>query len=119
MIAACLVALAPIAAGAVPVRGDFAESPCGGEAPRALRYDPRGGALEAARDIAQGETIAAPPASLLPDVRAGDPLFLVARVGTATVERAVVAAQPGRRGRPIFVRTPDGGLVAGRLAEEE
>jgi flagella basal body P-ring formation protein FlgA len=55
---------------------------------------------------------------LLPDVRAGDTLFLRARVGTATVERRVTAAQAGRRGAPIFVRTPDGHLVSAPLAED-
>jgi flagella basal body P-ring formation protein FlgA len=54
---------------------------------------------------------------MLPDIRPGDPLYLVARVGTATVERQVVAAQPGRRGRYVFVRTPDGRLVRARIAE--
>jgi hypothetical protein len=116
--AACLQALAPIASGAVPVRGDFAAAPCGETGAPALRYDASGGTLRAARDIAEGETIAAPPLSLLPDVRPGDTLFLVARAGTATVEREVTATQPGRRGRTIFVRTADGRLVAALLAEE-
>jgi flagella basal body P-ring formation protein FlgA len=72
--------------------------------------------MRAIRDIAEGETIVAPPASFLPDVRPGDTLFLVARVGTATVERQVTAVQPGRRGATIFVRTPDGHLVSAPLA---
>jgi len=114
---ACLAALAPIAAGTLPVRGDFADAPCGARTELALRYDGRRHALAAARDIEAGEVIAAPPASLLPDVRPGDPLILIARVGTATVERQVTAAQPGRRGRGIFVRTPDGRLVAAPFAE--
>jgi len=121
MIAAgmCLMALAAIPAGAAPVRGDFAEAPCTAESAAALRYAPGSRTMRAARDIAEGETIAAPPASLLPDVRAGDPLFLVARVGTATVERPVVAAQPGRRGGAIFVRTSDGHLVSAPMAGED
>jgi flagella basal body P-ring formation protein FlgA len=116
--ALCLVALAPIPADALPIRADFAEAPCGGEATGALRYDARRRVLAAARDIATGETIAAPSPSLLPDVRRGDPLTLVARVGTAIVERQVTAAQPGWRGRGIFVRTPDGRLVAAPLIGE-
>jgi hypothetical protein len=108
----CLIALAAIPAGAAPVRGDFAAAPCAAESSIALRYAPGSRAMRAVRDIAEGETIAAPPTSFLPDVRAGDTLFLVARVGTATVERQVVAAQPGRRGAVIFVRTPEGHVVS-------
>ena len=116
--AACLAAVAPIPAGTVPVRADFAEAPCTGEASHALRYDAARRALSAARDIAAGEVIVAPPASLLPDVRAGDALTLGAHVGTATVERQVTAAQPGREGRSIFVRTSDGHLIAARFSRE-
>lgn len=109
---ACLAAVAPIPAGTVPVRGDFAPAPCGTDAPRALHYDASRRVLAASRDIAAGEVITAPPQSLLPDVRPGDPLTLVARVGTATVERQVIAAQPGHQGRSIFVRTADGRLLS-------
>lgn len=115
--AACLAVLAPLAAGAQPVRGDFAEAPCPGAPARALRYDARQRTLRTVRGLAAGEVIAAPPASVLPDVRPGAPLLLVARVGTATVEREVTAAQPGRRGRDIFVRTADGRLIAAPYAE--
>jgi hypothetical protein len=114
--AACLMALAAIPAGTAPVRRDFAAAPCTTQSKAALRYEPASRATRAVRDIAEGETIAAPPVSFLPDVRAGDTLFLVARVGTATVERPVVAAQPGRRGGTIFVRTPDGHLVSAPMA---
>jgi flagella basal body P-ring formation protein FlgA len=114
----CLQAIAAIPAGAVPVRGDFAEAPCAGEAARALRYEPRLRAVRAIRDIDAGETIAALPAAMLPDVRPGDTLYLIARVGTATVERAVTAAQPGRRGQALFVRMPDGRIVRAHLSEE-
>jgi hypothetical protein len=109
---ACLAALAAIPAGATPLRSDFAVAPCTSESHAALRYEPGSRAMRAIRDIAEGETIVAAPDSFLADVRAGDTLFLVARVGTATVERQVVAAQPGRRGGAIFVRTPDGHLVS-------
>lgn len=121
MIAAvtCLVALAPVPAGTAPVRGDFAAAPCLAESRAALRYEPGSRETRAVRDIAEGETIAAPPASFLPDVRAGDTLFLVARVGTATVERPVTAAQPGRRGGTIFVRTPEGHLVSAPMIGAE
>jgi flagella basal body P-ring formation protein FlgA len=114
--AACLAAVAPIPAGTLPVRADFVATPCGEEAPRALRYDPARGTLSATRDIAAGEVVAAPPPSLLPDVQPGERLTLVARAGTAIVERQVTAAQPGRYGRRIFVRTSDGRLVAASFA---
>ena len=114
----CLQAIAAMPAGTVPVRADFAEAPCAAEAAPALRYDPRLRAARAVRDIAAGETIAAVPASILPDVRPGDTLWLVAQVGTATVERTVTAAQPGRRGGALFVRTADGRIVRARLPEE-
>ncbi|HEV2818505.1 MAG TPA: flagellar basal body L-ring protein FlgH [Allosphingosinicella sp.] len=115
---ACLAALAAIPAGATPVRTDFAAAPCSAEVRPALRYEPATGAVRAVRDIAAGETIAAPPASALPDVRAGAPLYLVARAGTALVERAVTAAQPGRAGQPIFVRTPEGRVFAAALSDD-
>jgi len=115
---ACLTALAPIAAGSTPVRGDFAASSCAADSRPALRYEPAAGAVRAMRDIAEGEIIAAPPAAAMPDIRSGEPLFLVARVGSATVERAVTAAQPGRAGRPIFVRTPEGRLISASLADD-
>ena len=114
--AACLAAVAPIPTGSLPVRADFTEAACPGGEARALRYDAGRRALAATRDIAAGEVIAAPPPSLLPDVRPGDTLTLVAHVGTATVERQVTAAQPGRHGRSIFVRTSDGRLIAAPLA---
>lgn len=116
--AACLAAVAPIPAGTIPVRSDFTAAPCDGAGPGALRYDAARRALAAVRDIGAGEAIVGPPPSLLPDVRAGDPLTLVARVGTATVERQVTAAQPGRRGHSLFVRTGDGRLLAVAFPEE-
>jgi flagella basal body P-ring formation protein FlgA len=116
LVAACLAAVAPILAGTLPVRADFVDAPCGQEAPRALRYDAARGTLSASRDIAAGEVVAAPPSSLLPDVRPGDRLTLIARAGTAIVERQVTAAQPGHYGRRIFVRTGDGRLVAASFA---
>lgn len=114
----CLTAIAAIPAGTVAVRGDFAEAPCPAEPVSALRYDAQLRATRATRDVAAGETIAGVPGSMLPDVRPGDTLYLVARVGTATVERAVTAAQPGRRGRSLFVRTPDGRTIRAHLPEE-
>lgn len=114
----CLQALTALAAGATPVAGDFAPAPCPAHPAAALRYDAAAAAPRAIRDIAAGETIAAPPASLFPDVRPGERLYLVARVGTATVEREVTAAQPGRRGHDLFVRTPDGRMVAAPLSEQ-
>jgi flagellar basal body L-ring protein FlgH len=118
MALACMSALAAIPAGAMPVRADFEAAPCPAETRSALRYEPAGGGVRAVRDIAAGETIAAPPASAMPDVRAGEPLFLVARVGTALVERAVTAVQPGRAGQPLFVRTPEGRVFAAALADD-
>jgi hypothetical protein len=114
----CLQAIAAIPAGTVPVRGDFVAAPCAGEVARALGYEPRIATARAIRDIAAGETIAAVPPSMLPDVRPGETLYLIARVGTATVERAVTAAQPGRRGQALFVRLPDGRIVRARFPED-
>lgn len=114
----CLQAITAVPAGTVAVRGDFVAAPCAGEAARALSYESRIGAARAVRDIEAGETIAAIPASMLPDVRPGDTLYLIVRVGTATVERAVTAAQPGRRGQAMFVRMPDGRIVRAHLPEE-
>lgn len=114
----CLQALAAIPAGTVAVRGDFVAAPCAGEAARALGYESRIAAARAIRDIAAGETIAAVPPSMLPDVRPGETLYLIARVGTATVERAVTAAQPGRHGQALFVRMSDGRIVRARFAED-
>jgi flagella basal body P-ring formation protein FlgA len=117
--APCVRATAPIAAGAVPARSDLADAQCAGRAAPAFRYDPAGGGVTAIRDIAEGETVTAPPLSLLPDVRPGDPLYLVARVGTATVERSVVAAQTGRRGQAVFVRTSEGTIVSARMEGDD
>lgn len=114
----CLQAIAAIPAGSVPALGDFVEAPCSGEPAPALRWEPRLRAARASRDIAAGETIAAMPATMLPDVRPGDTLYLVARVGTASVERAVTAVQPGRLGHNLFVRTADGRIVRARLPKE-
>lgn len=115
----CLQAVAAIAAGAVPARADFGEVACPTDPAGALRYDPRARVMRAIRDIAAGETIAPVPAGMLPDIRPGDPLFLIAHVGTATVEREVTATQPGRRGQPIFVRTADGRVLRAHVAEGE
>lgn len=114
----CLQALAPVPAGGVAVRADFVAVPCPDTPPRVLRYDPGSRAARAVRDIASGETLADVPAAMLADVRPGEALFLVARVGRATVEREVSAVQAGRRGQRVFVRTGDGRVISVTLAED-
>ena len=113
----CAQLLAPIGAGAVPLRSDFAPASCS-ESVAAFRYDRRIGAARAVRDVAAGEIVAAIPDALLADVRPGDALLVSSSVGPVTVERQVTAVQAGRRGRSFFARTSDGAVVPALLPEE-
>lgn len=53
--------------------------------------------------VAQPETV---------DVKRGDELTLVSTVGPVRIQRRVIAAQPGRSGRRIFVRDEDGQILS-------
>jgi hypothetical protein len=114
----CLRALKAIAAGAIPLRSDFDARSCEGAARPALHYDARAQAVRADRDIAQGEDVAFVPASALPDLAPGAQLVLTSRVGPVTIRRQVAAAQPGRLGEAVFVRTPEGKLLSVPYGED-
>lgn len=102
----CLAVLHPVSAGALAVRGDFADAPCDGALP-AFRYDRAARTLRAGRDLAPGERVRG-PASLLSVVRPGDHLALRAHVGPVVVEREVEVVEPARAGEKIIVRGADG-----------
>jgi hypothetical protein len=51
-----------------------------------------------------------PPPVAAADIERGDALTLMSRAGPVRIERKVVAMQPGRHGRRLFVRDEDGAV---------
>ena len=115
----CVEVIEALPAGSVPVQSDLAPASCREErSGHAFRYDPEIRVLRAARDLIEGELIAA-PAIRLPDVGPGASLTLTARSGPVTVTREVTAMQPASRGQAVFVRTADGRLISVPYGEIE
>jgi flagella basal body P-ring formation protein FlgA len=91
--------------------------PCDAEASAAaLSFDAKASALRASGNIEAGAylgRIAVPRAA---DVQAGQKLILRSTEGPVTVQRSVVALQPGRSGGRVFVRDADGEVSSAKLA---
>ena len=110
----CFVARAPIGAG-TRVTGDLVRrGPCATNA-AATRYVR--GVIVAAAPIEAGGPVGSALSPPEPAVGERERLTLVARSGSVTVERDVVALQAGRRGGKLFVRDMDGRVFAAPLVE--
>ena len=115
----CFAAARDLAAGAVLVPADLAAVACANGAKRApLRYDRASGAPVTVAAVTAGTYLG----HVLPladaRVEKGDKLTLRATAGPVTIERAVVAMQPGRSGGRVFVRDSEGKVFAAPLAVE-
>ena len=53
-----------------------------------------------------------PPEPVAPDIDPGEALTLVSSVGPVRIQRKVIALQPGRDGRRVFVRDEDGQVLS-------
>lgn len=114
----CVRILRPIAAGVSPVSSDFEPAPaCPSAASAGFRYDTASGAAVARRDLAAGELLRPLAASLQVTARKGQDLQLRERVGGVTVARGVTAAQSGRSGQRIFVRTAEGAVFSAVIVQ--
>src|SRR5258706_6137758 len=118
--ASCGRMLRAVRAGARPAPGDDAPAPCDVRNPeRPFGYDHQTRRVRAARDIAPGETLQSPPASLMVAIHPGASLRLQTTIGAVTVERDVEAMQAARSGDPVFVRAADGSVFAAPAVEVE
>ena len=114
----CVRTVRAITAGSSPAPGDFAPAlACRRSAHPNFRYDAVSGAAVATRDLAVGELLPSVAAAVQVVARKGQDLRLRERIGTVTVERGVTAAQAGRAGQRIFVRTADGAVFSAMIAE--
>lgn len=114
---ACLALNRAVAPGETVLRRDIVRVPCvPASVPTAVRY--RKGVLISPAALAKGAYLG--PVSLTsiaPDISSGTTLTLRSTAGAVVVERSVVTLQPGRLGRPVFVRASDGAVLSVRLED--
>lgn len=106
-------------AGAVARADDFIDTNCPDRVEPAFHYDAEVGAARATRPLSSGDVVRAVPAHALATVRPGDRLYVAADVGVVRIVREVVALQPGRPGRKLFVRASSGEVFAVTLSEAQ
>ncbi|MES2442132.1 MAG: hypothetical protein V4574_04825 [Pseudomonadota bacterium] len=117
--AGCFAAARDVPAGAPLAAADLTAVACRDDAARApLRYDRAGGVPVTAAAIAQGTYLGHVVALAEGRVAKGESLTLRSTAGPVTIERAVVAMQPGRSGGRVFVRDAEGKVFAAPLALE-
>lgn len=115
----CFAAARDLPVGTMLVPADLAPAACASGAKRApLRYDQASGVPVTAAAVTAGTYLG----HVLPlagaRVEKGDKLTLRSTAGPVTIERAVVAMQPGRSGGRVFVRDSEGKVFAAPLAVE-
>lgn len=114
----CLVLAHPVARGMPLAMDDVRPSACEtGKARAPIRFDRSGSLARAADDLPDGAYLGRLLLPLERGVDRGDRLTLRSVVGPVRVEREVVALQPGRPGRRVFVRDQDGETLAAPLSE--
>lgn len=108
----CFTAAREIAAGVALTADDLAPAPCQSRKRAALRYDAASGHPVAMSVVPAGAYLGrlAPMGERL--IPAGTPLTLRSTAGVVTIEREVVAMQPGRSGSRMFVRDASGEVFA-------
>lgn len=115
----CFAAARDVPAGAALAAADLAPVDCRADAPPApLRYDRAGGVPVSAAAIAAGTYLGHVVPLAEGRVAKGETLTLRSTAGPVTIERTVVAMQPGRSGRRVFVRDSEGRIFAAPLALE-
>lgn len=106
-----------VAAGATIDRAGVTRVTCDGAA-IATRYDHRDGVIVATASLPSGSMIGPVLPLPAPAIVRGDAMTLVVRAGVVTVERPVVALQPGRVGHRVFVRDGAGQVSSESVAEQ-
>jgi hypothetical protein len=115
----CFAAVHDLPVGAPVGAGDLAPVACQSGAKRApLRYDRAGGVPVTETAVAAGAYLGHVAPVAEGRVAKGDTLTLHSSAGPVTIERAVVAMQPGRSGGRVFVRDSEGKVFAAPLAVE-
>ena len=115
----CYAAAHDIPAGTPLTAGDLVVVSCKpGTQRAALRYDSAARSPIAVLALPAGTYLGR--LMPLPDrqVAAGEPLTLRSTAGPVTIERRVVAMQPGRPGEKLFVRDADGQVFSVRYSGE-
>jgi flagella basal body P-ring formation protein FlgA len=119
MAGTCFVARTDIAEGTTIEEEDLAPAECRREGPgRWLGHEAASRTIYARRGMAAGTYLGAVRVGRSAAARAGAELVFRTSEGPVTVERQVVALQPGQPGRDIFVRTDEGTVLVSRLEEE-
>ena len=116
---ACVELRRSFSAGDLPLRAELQPSRCLKESRPGFVYDKHLGFVRAARKLQAGEIVFAPNQEGLADVRPGDFVQTLIKIGPVQVARSVQASQPARFGQKLFVRTEDGKMFAAQLAEAQ
>ncbi len=93
----------------------LATSACAASQDRALGYDRMRGRVIARERLTAGTPVGRIFLPAEPSIGAGDKLSLTSAIGPVVIERAVVAMQPGRSGRKVFVKDDQGHISAVRF----
>lgn len=116
----CFASRINIVASTAIRKADLAPAACQrGMLERWLGYDPASRSYFARREIPAGAYLGAIRVTAPAATPAGTPLVFRTSKGPVTVEREVVAIQPGRPRHRIFVRTEDGHVLRSSLAVED
>ena len=116
----CYASGAAIAQDDAISQGDLLSVACrGGPSGRYLRYDAAAGAFFARRAIAAGAYLGPVKLATGAGAKKGAELVYRTAEGPVVVERKVVALQPARPGRRVFVRTDDGRVLVSTLERGE
>lgn len=114
--ARCLRAVRAIAPGEAIVAADAEKVDCPADGSRAsLRIDRTTGSVLASAPIMAGEHLGPIRLPGQAQVSAGAQMRFRTVSGPVSIEREVVTLQTGRVGRPVFVRTADGQVIAAPL----
>ncbi len=117
--AGCFAAARDVPAGVALAPADLVPVACRGAAPRApLRYDRSRGVPVTIAAVTAGTYLGHILPVTVARIARGDTLTLRSSAGPVTIERAVVAMQPGRSGGRVFVRDSEGKVFAAPLALE-
>jgi hypothetical protein len=114
----CLRAIRPIAAGAPVARGAFSPEVCPGRVPARLHYNSQSRLTRASVALEPGDIVRPWPGAERTSVAPGDRIFMKIVVGTASVEREVVALQSAAAGSRLFVRDSAGSIFSIELRSQ-
>lgn len=109
---ACLRMTADVPQGRYLTRDGVTEATCGVRPRPALQYDARVGLVRAARDLNEGDLIAAPPKDAIALIAPEQAMYLQTTIGVVTLQRQVTTVRPVRKDATAIVKTGDGSIIA-------